>query len=265
MIPKIIHYCWFGGNPKPADVKKNIASWRKYCPDYELKEWNESNFDLNENDYCKEAYEAKKWAFVTDYVRLKALYEYGGFYMDTDVEVIKSLEPLRIYNAVSGYESSTHIPTGTMGACRDNEWIGMLLKDYEYRHFIQNDGKLDLTTNVDVITKLTKEKYNLTLDGSFTKFGDNMVLFPFDYLCAKSLKTGEVKITDNTYTIHHFSGSWLPKETKEYIKIFHYYHQRYRERGFPEFLAFQLTRISTAYAQGGILYILEKMYKKMRK
>lgn len=261
MIPKIIHYCWFGGNPQPEDVKKYIESWRKYCPDYQLKEWNESNFNLNENDYCREAYEAKKWAFVTDYVRLKALYEYGGFYMDTDVEVIKSLEPLRIYNAVSGYESSTHIPTGTMGACRDNEWIGMLLKDYEYRHFIQNDGKLDLTTNVDVITKLTKEKYNLTLDGSFTKFGDNMVLLPFDYLCAKSLKTGEVKITDNTYTIHHFSGSWLSEEKREYAKRYKEYYANYVNRRIPPSIAFVLCRIKAAYEIGGTKLVIRKIFK----
>lgn len=133
MIPKIIHYCWFGGNSQPADVKKYIESWRKYCPDYEFKEWNESNFDLNENDYCKEAYEAKKWAFVTDYVRLKALYEYGGFYMDTDVEVIKSLEPLRIYNAVSGYESSTHIQT-PHHRCEVDSMILPLLHQYPYRN-----------------------------------------------------------------------------------------------------------------------------------
>ena len=104
MIPKIIHYCWFGGNPLSDDAKRYIASWKKYCPDYEIREWNESNFDINENDYCREAYEQKKWAFVTDYVRLKALYEYGGIYMDTDVEVVKPLDPLLSYDALSGYE-----------------------------------------------------------------------------------------------------------------------------------------------------------------
>ena len=102
MIPKKIHYCWFGGKEKPEDVKRYIASWKKYCPDYEIKEWNESNFDIRENNYCREAYEAKKWAFVTDYVRLKALYEDCFFYMDTDVEVVKSLDPHRVSDAVSG-------------------------------------------------------------------------------------------------------------------------------------------------------------------
>lgn len=214
MIPNIIHYCWFGGKEKPEDVKQYIASWRKFCPDYEIKEWNESNFDLNENDYCREAYEAKKWAFVTDYVRLKALYEYGGFYMDTDVEVVKPLESLRKYDAVSGYESETSIPTGTMGACRGNEWIGVLLKDYDHRHFLQADGSYDITTNVVVITQLTKKKYGLNLNGQMLRFGHNMILLPFDYLCAKKFATGKIHRTENTYTIHHFKGSWLSDEDK---------------------------------------------------
>lgn len=214
MIPKKIHYCWFGGKDKPEDVKRYIASWKKYCPDYEIKEWNESNFDIHENDYCREAYEARKWAFVTDYVRLKALYEEGGFYMDTDVEVVKSLDPLRVYDAVSGYESQTHIPTGTMGACRDNEWIGMLLHDYDHRHFLMENGQLDLTTNVGVITKLTIAKYHIHLNGETTLFGKNMVLLPFDYLCAKDFESGKIKKTQNTYTIHHFKGSWLSAESQ---------------------------------------------------
>lgn len=220
MIPKIIHYCWFGGNPEPKNVEKYIESWKKYCPDYEIKEWNESNFDLNENTYCKEAYEAKKWAFITDYVRLKALYEYGGFYMDTDVEVVKSLEPLRIFDAVSGYEAPTRIPTGTMGSCRDNEWIGMLLRYYDNRHFLKKDGSFDLTTNVEVITHLTSQKYGLVFDGEKKTFGNNMVLLPFDYLCAKDMNTGKVKVTDNTFTIHHFTGSWFTKHEQTIRKFY---------------------------------------------
>lgn len=214
MIPKIIHYCWFGGKGKPEDVIQYIESWKIYCPDYEIKEWNEKTFDVNENDYCREAYEAKKWAFVTDYVRLKVLYEFGGIYMDTDVEVVKSLDPLLKYNALSGYESQTSIPTGTMCACRNNEWIGMLLEDYKNRHFFKADGTLDLTTNVKVITRLTQQKYQLELDGNMKIFGDNMVLLPFDYLCAKDFETGIVTKTQNTFTIHHFSGSWLTPENQ---------------------------------------------------
>ena len=225
MIPRKIHYCWFGGNPLPDDVRKYIATWKEYCPDYEIIEWNEQNFDISCNDYVKEAYEAKKWAFVTDYVRLYALYHHGGIYMDTDVEVVKPLDDLLVYDAVSGYESKTSIPTGTIAACRDNEWIGTLLADYDNRHFIKKDGSFDMTTNVKVITRLTVDKYGLNLDGTTTKFGKNMILLPFEYLCAKSYRTGEVIKNSNTYTIHHFSGSWVPKEEKHlHTQWKEYYH-----------------------------------------
>ena len=116
MIPKKIHYCWFGGNPLPPLAVKCIESWKKYLPDYEIKEWNESNFDLNYNDYVREAYEAKKWAFITDVVRLYAMVTEGGIYMDTDVEVLKPLDELLQYDAVSGFESSSRIPPRDGGA-----------------------------------------------------------------------------------------------------------------------------------------------------
>lgn len=115
MIPKIIHYCWFGGKPLPDEVKYYISTWQKYCPDYEIKEWNESNFDVNQNQYCREAYETKKWAFVSDYARLKILYEYGGIYMDTDVEVCKPLDHLASYGFWSGFESESQIQTRNYG------------------------------------------------------------------------------------------------------------------------------------------------------
>lgn len=209
MIPRKIHYCWFGGNPLPDDVKKYIASWKKHCPDYEVIEWNEQNFDISCNDYVKEAYEAKKWAFVTDYVRLYALYHHGGIYIDTDVEVVKSLDKLLAYNAVIGYESETCISTAVIMACRYSEYIGMLLTDYDNRHFLQKGGSFDMTTNVKTITRLTAEKYGLILNGITKKFGENMILLPFEYLCAKSFTTGKLKCTNDTFAIHHFSGSWL--------------------------------------------------------
>jgi len=261
MIPKIIHYCWFGGNPKPESVKKYIESWHKYCPDYEFREWNETNFDINENNYCKEAYEAKKWAFVTDYVRLKALYEYGGIYMDTDVEVIKSLDPLLKYDAFSGYESNTRILTGTMASCKQNEWIEMFLKNYDHRHFKDANGKLDLTTNVEVITQLTRERYQLNLDGTLKFFANNMVILPFDYLCAKDLSTGEIKKTVNTYTIHHFTSSWLPKETQEYKKLYQHYYQVLKEKGMPADMAFYFCRIKAILKLKGMTGLIKKIFQ----
>lgn len=209
MIPKIIHYCWFGNNELPEDIQFFIKTWKKYCPDYEIKEWNENNFDVNQNLYCKEAYEAKKWAFVSDYVRLKVLYDYGGIYMDTDVEVCKSFDDLLEYNAWSGFESDSKIPTGTMAASKNNTWIKYLLTYYDNKSFRKENNKYDLTTNVETITRMTKEKYNIKLNNTFQVFGDNNLIFPFDYFCAKDLMDGKIKRTNNTYTIHHFKGSWV--------------------------------------------------------
>ena len=152
MIEKKIHYIWFGSNPLPPLAKKCIESWKKFCPDYEIVEWNETNFDVNQNIYTKEAYENKKWAFVSDYVRLYALYHHGGIYMDTDVEVLKNLDDYLNHDAFSGFESSNAIPTGIIGAKKGNYHIKQLLNEYNDRHFILPNGEMDLTTNVTTIT-----------------------------------------------------------------------------------------------------------------
>ncbi len=214
MIPKKIHYCWFGKNPLPEQIKQYIETWKKYCHDYEIIEWNEDNFDVNQNQYCREAYEAKKWAFVSDYARLKVLYDNGGIYMDTDVEVVKPLDDLLKYNWFSGFESEDRIPTGTMGAGWNSSIIKLLLSDYDNRHFIKNDGSFDLTTNVKLITKALKENYNIQLNNTYQVFGNNNALFPFDFLCCKDYLTGKVNKTENSYTIHHFEGSWLNNISK---------------------------------------------------
>jgi len=161
-IPKVIHYCWFGGNEKSKLIKKCIDSWKKYCPDYEIKEWNESNFDIEINNYVKEAYEAKKWAFVSDYARLWIVYNYGGIYLDTDVELIKSLDNLLNYKAYFGSEDGKLINTGLgFGAIKDNEFVKKIKDDYEYIHFIKDDGTYDITPcpkrNTDSIAYLLND------------------------------------------------------------------------------------------------------------
>ena len=210
MIPKTIHYCWFGGNPLPDLAVKCIKSWKKYCPDYEIVEWNEKNFDLQYNIYVREAYEAKKWAFVSDVVRLFALVNYGGIYMDTDVEVIKSLDDLLLYQSVSGFESETQIPTGLMACEKGNKMFLEFLNDYEGKHFIRDDGSLDLTTNVTYITNICL-KHGLLPNNSVQTI-NGFTLLSRDYLCPKDHETREIHITDNTYTIHHFDGSWKSEE-----------------------------------------------------
>ena len=212
MIPKVIHYCWFGENPLSELAQKCIASWQKYCPDYEIKEWNESNFDLNSCSYVKEAYAAKKWAFVTDYVRLYAMVTEGGIYMDTDVEVIKPLDPFLQHSAFSGFEDEVNIPTGIMACEKNFPLFKELLEDYNDRHFIKPDGKYDLTTNVVTITNLCK-KHGFVGNNSQQNIC-GFALYPHDVFCPKSHETGIITLTNRTVTIHHFSGSWKNKESK---------------------------------------------------
>ena len=210
MIPKVIHYCWFGGKPKPKLAKKCIESWKKYLPDYALKEWNEHNFDINSNRYVKEAYEARQYAFVTDYVRLYVLYHEGGIYMDTDVEVIAPFDESLHHNAFSGFESNEFVSTGIMGSEKKGRWAGEQLKYYDDVFFIDPDGSMNTTTNTKTITKAMKEK-GLRLDNTYQELPGLIAFYPSDYFCPKSWQTGEIHLTDRTHTIHHFSASWWPE------------------------------------------------------
>lgn len=214
MIPKIIHYVWVGGKPLTPLAEKCIDSWGKYCPDYEIKRWDEATFDINQNKYCKQAYESKKWAFVSDYIRLKVMYDFGGIYMDTDVEVIKPLDKFLDNKAFSGYEDKDTIPTGIMASEKHGKWVGELLKDYDTKEFIKADGSFNLETNVVQITNTTKKMYpTLILDNSLTDCGE-VVFYPKEYFCPIDLITTKKRITSNTHTIHWFAGSWLTGKAK---------------------------------------------------
>lgn len=218
MIPKVIHYCWFGGNPLPELAQKCIASWKKFLPEYEIKEWNESNFDLHYNDYVWQAYQSKKWAFITDVVRLYALVNEGGIYMDTDVEVLKPLDSILSYEAVSGFEDEGLIPTGLMASEAHQPLFEELLRDYDNLQFIKPNGSMDLTTNVVRITN-TCNKYGFIPNGQ-KQTVCGLTILPKDYLCPKSLYDGKIYLTENTLTIHHFAGSWVPtwrKKSSEFI------------------------------------------------
>lgn len=213
MIPKIIHYCWFGGKPKPELALKCIESWKKYCPDYEIKEWNESNFDMAACEYIKEAYTEKKWAFITDYVRLYAMFYEGGIYMDTDVEVIHSLDPFLDNKAFSGFEDFSNIPTGIMACEKGFELFGEFLDYYKGRHFKLPDGTIDVTTNVLIITNLCKNK-GFVPNNQEQIIGGGFKLYPKDFFCPKDYTSGKIELTDRTVTIHHFSGSWKGTDEK---------------------------------------------------
>ena len=227
-IPKKIHYCWFGRGQKSELMMKCINSWHKYLPDYEIIEWNEDNFDINSNKYVEEAYINKKYAFVTDYVRLFVLYNYGGIYMDTDVEVIKNLDIFLNHKAFSGFENNNFIPTGIMASQKGNKWIKALLDEYKDLCFIKKDGTMDLTTNVIRITNTTVKKYNLVQNNTFQDLGE-VVLYPHDFFCPKDWETGKIFLTDNTHTIHHFNGSWHTKKEKKQIEKKRKYIEKFGE------------------------------------
>lgn len=216
MIPKKIHYCWFGRGEKPELAKKCIESWKKYLPEYEIKEWSEDNFDLDKYPYVREAYDSRKFAFVTDVVRLYALYKEGGVYMDTDVEVLKPLDSILGYKAVSGFESNNRIPTGLIASEQGVKIIADLLSEYDNLHFIRKPGNFDLTTNVTRITNYLLN-YGLTLNNKFQTVQE-FTLLPWDYLCPKSYEDGKIYKTDNTLTIHHFAGSWLTEIEKKALE-----------------------------------------------
>ena len=219
MYKRQIHYCWFGQNPLPPLAVKCIESWKRYCPGYEIKEWSEDNFDIHCCQYVEEAYSAKKWAFVTDYVRLYVLKEFGGIYMDTDVEVLKPLDRFLVHPAFSGFEQQTSIPTGIIASEKDNFWVSYLLSYYDTKNFLKPDGNYDLTTNVETITQMTAERYNFAANNTYQELGNDVVLYPIEYFCPKDIFTGKLNITNNTYTIHHFNASWLSKSQKIKLKI----------------------------------------------
>lgn len=221
MIPKKIHYCWVGGNPLPASVKKCIASWKKYCPDYEIIEWNESNYDFTKNQYMKDAYEAKKWGFVPDYARVDIIYHHGGIYLDTDVQVIKSFNSLLNCKSFFGFEDDENgkfyvaLGLGFAGE-KGNPLLKEITDSYETISFYNKDGSLNLTPS-PILNSTVLEKYGFVMDNHYQSINDN-VIYPGDYFDPKSFTTGLLHKTKNTYSIHHYDASWVDEEIKARIK-----------------------------------------------
>jgi hypothetical protein len=212
-IPKLIHYCWFGGKDKPHIVNKCIISWNKYLPDYKIMEWNEENFDIHSNSYVKEAYASRKFAFVSDYVRVHALYYYGGIYLDTDVEVFKSFDDFLLHDTFWGFEQENFIATSTIGSAKGNPLIKVFLDEYKDKSFINEDGSLNELTNVALVTKILKE-IGLKTDGQFQVIKDIGAFYPQTYFSPYDYINCRRFITENTYALHHFYKSWLPFRTR---------------------------------------------------
>lgn len=216
-IPKIIHYCWFGGKPKPELAQKCIRSWKKFCPDYEIREWNEDNFDISQApDYVQQAYAQKRWAFVSDYVRLHALTKTGGIYMDTDVEVIKPLDPYLHHEAFAGFEHPERVQTGLLACRKDFPLFLEFMAYYDTASFLQPDGTPDVTTNVEILSKLCLQK-GMVCNDSFQEVA-GLTLYPREVFCPVDFDTMKLKKTRKTVTIHWFSGSWHTEEELEAMR-----------------------------------------------
>lgn len=212
MIPKIIHYCWFGRGPMPQLALDCIESWHKYMPDWEYKLWNEDNFDVNCNQYVREAYEARKFAFVSDFVRLVALRDFGGLYMDVDFLVKKPFDDLLSYKAFAGFEGSKRHPVmmGVIASEPNGEWVNEQLALYEDLHFVKEDGTFDLLPNTSRISNSIENK-GFIPNGLEQDYKD-LHIFPTDYFCPRQT-TGEYFLSDNTYCDSIGISSWANSRT----------------------------------------------------
>ena len=214
MIPKIIHYCWFGRNPLPASAQKCIASWRKFLPDYEIKEWNEDNFDVNSILYTKQAYEAKKYAFVSDYARFWILYHEGGLYFDTDVELVGNMDDIIARGAFMGIEKGASFdgkpmvaPGLGLGVESGHAFYHKMLQVYDDQSFINSDGSYN---NMTIVSYTTRELYTHGMKPSEDmQEVEGIWIYPADYFCPMDSTTGIITKTVRTVAIHHYDCSWM--------------------------------------------------------
>lgn len=209
IIPKTIHYCWFGRKELPDKYRKYIESWKKYCPDYEITEWNESNYDVHKNRYCSQAYAKRKWAFVSDYARLDIILKYGGVYLDTDVELLKNIDEMLKNEAFCGFESEQYVNFGLgFGAKKDHAIVNEIKDYYDNMQFVLENGQIN-QINCPVIQTEVMKKHKLICNGKFQVI-DGMAVYPERILCGMSPFSFRIeKKPVHTYAIHHFEGSWL--------------------------------------------------------
>ncbi|GBU20885.1 glycosyl transferase [Fibrobacteres bacterium R8-0-B4] len=259
MINKIIHYCWFGQNPLPNDAMAYIDSWKKYFPDYDIKEWNESNYDVYKIPYTTEAYNAKKYAFVSDYARFDILYQYGGIYFDVDVEVIKPFGKILEDTAFIGTEAVGLVAAGLGIGCNAGlSVVKEILDDYAKDSFLCNDGihEYNLKTVVWRFTEILIKKGFNAKNNELQKIAE-FTIYPTEFFCPKDFVTGKLKITERTVSIHHYAGSWVPKEQKRLINKRYKIYKLFGVNYFSN----RLIRIMGSISRR--LTILSKLFRKL--
>lgn len=207
-IPKVIHYCWFGNNDKPDIVNKCIETWKEKMPDYIIKEWNEENFDIDKFEFAKDAYRYKKWAFVSDFCRLWVLYNYGGIYLDTDMEVLHDLTCFINHESFTGVEDGENIAFGIWGCKKGDKFIKKILEYYENISFNEYRDDLFQIAIPKIITEIAKVNGYTPPEKLEVSFYNGVTVYPTEYFYPKRISWEEANITDKTYTVHHYEGSW---------------------------------------------------------
>lgn len=214
MIPKILHYCWFGSKEVPESLLKFIESWKRYCPDYEIMFWNEENCDISGYPFAINALKEKKYAFVADVIRLHVLKEYGGIYLDTDIEMIKNIDELRKNTAFAGFEDEKYINGCVVGSIKNGQWVTEMCNQYKKLQF--NIEKIHEITVPTIITKTIMKKKEV-FHNEISTIDKYITIYPVDYFYPLDYKTNLLKITKNTFCIHYYNASWVGDDTKKYL------------------------------------------------
>lgn len=261
-IPKIIHYCWVGGKPKPQSVLYCIESWKRCCPDYEIREWNESNYDFTKNEYMRQAYEAKKWGFVPDYARLDIVYEYGGIYLDTDVEMLRSFDELLEQDGFMGFENTGDgeyfVNCGHgFGAVPHHEVIRTARDLYDTISFLNADGTPNLLASPHFTTQTLRE-FGLVQENRDQQL-PGMTVYASDVLCPKNFRTGKIKKTPRTVSIHHFTASWVDEKIKEEMA-----HQQKIRNAFGTTLGSKILYAESVFQKYSVAKIPARMLQKAK-
>ena len=257
MIPKIIHYCWLSNDPFPEEIQNCMASWKEKLQDYELVLWNFDRFDINSSLWVKEAFSAKKYAFAADYIRLYAVYNYGGIYLDSDIEIKKPFDDLLNAEYMFAYESneSKAVEMACFGAVKGSPFIGKILEYYKDRNFVKADGTYDIIP----ITRIARD-----ILAEFI-LSNNLVIFPDDYFTVKCHKTGLITPSQNTYAVHHFAMSWYSDLRKKFVKRRRKIIALFGDNIFSKVIELLLnfcTRIKVMGCKNGLSYYVKRYIKR---
>lgn len=263
MIPKIIHFFWIGDNPIPEKDQNFIDGWRKTNPDYEIKMWNETNYDFTKNEYMRAAYENKKFGFVPDYARLDVIYNYGGFYFDTDVEIIKSLDGLLNNQCFFGFESEKMVNLGHgFGAEPKCDIIKQMLDSYSSISFVNSDGTINKTPSPVYQTDVLKRN-GLLLNNTNQVLNKNIFIYSSDYFAPMDYNTAKIELTDNTVSIHHYHASWFSENQKKSYDVMKRINNRFGSKLGK--VVYQPFRVYYLVKEYGVKKLVSKFTNKIRK